>query len=120
MFIEKELMDPDSGFLSALDADSEGVEGKFYTWSAAEITQLLKNDAPLFMAYYGVTEAGNWEHTNILHTPQPAAAVAQNFGISEKEFLKTIQNCNVVLMLERNKRVRPQTDDKQYWVGTRS
>ncbi len=112
-FIEKELMDPDSGFLSALDADSEGVEGKFYTWSATEITQLLKNDAPLFMAYYGVTEAGNWEHTNILHTPQSTAAIAQTLGIIESEILLTIQNCNVVLMLERNKRIRPQTDDKQ-------
>jgi uncharacterized protein YyaL (SSP411 family) len=112
-FVERELMDTDGGFLSALDADSEGVEGKFYTWSAQEITQLLKNDAPIFMAYYGVTETGNWEHTNILHTPQLPAIVAQSFGISESELLLTIQNCNAVLMIERNKRVRPQTDDKQ-------
>ena len=112
-FVERELMDPDGGFYSALDADSEGVEGKFYTWSAAEITQLLKNDAPLFIAYYGVTETGNWEHTNILHTPMTAGAVAQSFGITESELFSTIQNCNTVLMLERNKRVRPQTDDKQ-------
>jgi hypothetical protein len=112
-FVERELMDTDGGFLSALDADSEGVEGKFYTWSATEITQLLKNDAPFFMAYYGVTEAGNWKHTNILHTPQSTAVIAQTLGVSESELLLTIQNCNAVLMLERNKRVRPQTDDKQ-------
>ena len=112
-FVERELMDTDGGFLSALDADSEGVEGKFYTWSASEITQLLKNDASIFMAYYGVTETGNWEHTNILHTPQLPAIVAQSFGISESELLLTIQNCNEVLMIKRNKRVRPQTDDKQ-------
>ena len=112
-FVERELMDEDGGFLSALDADSEGVEGKFYTWSASEIKQLLKSDAPLFMAYYGVTENGNWEHTNILHTPQSRNAVAQSFGISESELLLIIQNCNAVLMVERNKRVRPQTDDKQ-------
>jgi uncharacterized protein YyaL (SSP411 family) len=112
-FVERELMDEDGGFLSALDADSEGVEGKFYTWPASEIKQLLKSDAPLFMAYYGVTENGNWEHTNILHTPQSRNAVAQSFGISESELLLIIQNCNAVLMVERNKRVRPQTDDKQ-------
>ena len=106
-------MDEDGGFLSALDADSEGVEGKFYTWSASEIKQLLKSDAPLFMAYYGVTENGNWEHTNILHTPQSRNAVAQSFGISESEILLIIQDCNAVLMVERNKRGRPQTDDKQ-------
>lgn len=112
-FVERELMCTDGGFLSALDADSEGVEGKFYTWAASEITSLLQNDAPLFMAYYGVTEAGNWEHTNILHTPQPAAAVAEQFGVSESELLKTIENCTSILMEERNKRIRPQTDDKQ-------
>jgi uncharacterized protein YyaL (SSP411 family) len=65
------------------------------------------------MAYYGFTEAGNWEHTNILHTPQSTAVIAQKLGISESEILRTIQNCNAVLMSERNKRVRPQTDDKQ-------
>lgn len=112
-FVERELMDTDGGFLSALDADSEGVEGKFYTWSAQEITHLLKNDAPIFMAYFGVTETGNWEHTNILHTPQLPAIVAQSFGISESELLLTIKNCNAILMVERSKRVRPQTDDKQ-------
>jgi uncharacterized protein YyaL (SSP411 family) len=112
-FVENELMDADGGFLSALDADSEGIEGKFYTWSSSEIISLLQNNAPLFMAYYGVTEAGNWEHTNILHTPQPAAVVAQTFGISESELVLAIQNCNSILMFERNKRIRPQTDDKQ-------
>ena len=49
-FVEKELMDSDGGFLSALDADSEGIEGKFYTWAASEITSLLQSDAPLFLS----------------------------------------------------------------------
>ena len=112
-FIEREMMDSDGGFYSALDADSEGVEGKFYTWSASEIHALLQNDASIFMAYYGVTENGNWEHTNILHIPQSAAIVAQSFGISEVELLQIIKNCNTVLMQVRSKRIRPQTDDKQ-------
>ena len=112
-FVENELMDADGGFYSALDADSEGVEGKFYTWAASEITSLLQNDAPLFMSFYGITETGNWEHTNILHTPQEAEVVAQSFGISVTDLLQTITKCNVVLMQERNKRIRPQTDDKQ-------
>jgi len=112
-FIEREMLDSDGGFYSALDADSEGVEGKFYTWSASEIIALLKNDASVYMAYYGVTENGNWEHTNILHIPQSSGAVAQSFGISEVELLQIITNCNAVLMQERSKRIRPQTDDKQ-------
>ena len=112
-FVERELMDSDGGFYSALDADSEGVEGKFYTWSAQEINDVLKNDAPVFTAYYGITENGNWEHTNILHTPISANAVAQKFQLSETELLQTIAKCKSVLMEERSKRIRPQTDDKQ-------
>lgn len=112
-FVERELMDSDGGFYSALDADSEGVEGKFYTWSAQEINDVLKNDAPVFTAYYGITENGNWEHTNILHTPASASNVAQKFQLSEIEFLQIIAKCKSVLMGERSKRIRPQTDDKQ-------
>jgi uncharacterized protein YyaL (SSP411 family) len=112
-FVERELMDSDGGFYSALDADSEGVEGKFYTWSAQEINDVLKNDAPVFTAYYGITENGNWEHTNILHTPASASIVAQKFQLSEIEFLQIIAKCKSVLMGERSKRIRPQTDDKQ-------
>ena len=112
-FVERELMHSDGGFYSALDADSEGVEGKFYTWSAQEIKHHLKNDATIFTAYYGITEEGNWEHTNILHTPQSAAIIAQSFGISETELLQIIAKCKSVLMEERSKRIRPQTDDKQ-------
>jgi uncharacterized protein YyaL (SSP411 family) len=103
-FVERELMDIDGGFLSALDADSEGVEGKFYTWSMAEITFLLGSDAQLFMDYYGVTENGNWEHTNILHTPK---------ALPPNTCLQTLANCKEILMQARNKRIRPQTDDKQ-------
>jgi len=112
-FVERELMDRDGGFYSALDADSEGVEGKFYTWSEQEINELLQNNASIFIAYYGITEEGNWEHTNILHTPISANAVAQKFQLSETELLQTIAKCKSVLMEERSKRIRPQTDDKQ-------
>jgi len=112
-FVERELLHSDGGFYSALDADSEGVEGKFYTWSAQEINELLQNDASIFMAYYGVTENGNWEHTNILHTPTSATALAQKFQLSEADFLQIIAKCKSVLMEERSKRIRPQTDDKQ-------
>ena len=94
-FVERELMDRDGGFYSALDADSEGVEGKFYTWSEQEINELLQNNASIFIAYYGITEEGNWEHTNILHTPISANAVAQKFQLSETELLQTIAKCNL-------------------------
>jgi len=68
-YIAREMTSPDGGFYSAQDADSEGVEGKFYVWDKSEIETLLGSDAPDFCAYYDVTESGNWEEKNILHRP---------------------------------------------------
>ncbi|HSC37028.1 MAG TPA: thioredoxin domain-containing protein, partial [Chitinophagaceae bacterium] len=66
-FAERELLSPEGGFYAALDADSEGEEGKFYVWQKAEIDALLGEDAAVFCAYYDVSGAGNWEEKNILH-----------------------------------------------------
>jgi uncharacterized protein YyaL (SSP411 family) len=66
-WLEREMAHPNGGFYSALDADSEGVEGKFYTWGKTELQEKLGDDAPLVSAYYGIKDQGNWEHnSNIL------------------------------------------------------
>ena len=65
-FIKNELTSPGGGFYSALDADSEGEEGKFYTWQKNEISEILGPDADEFCNIYDVTEEGNWEGKNIL------------------------------------------------------
>lgn len=111
-FITRELLAPNGGFYSALDADSEGVEGKFYTWSFAEITALLGDDAPLFCDLYDVTPNGNWEHTNILWIPQPPEAVAEAHEISLEQLQQKIPVWRKILMTERAKRIRPALDDK--------
>src|SRR5690606_30665993 len=69
-WVQREMTSPEGGFYSALDADSEGVEGKFYTFEETELKQVLGADAPLFIRYFGVTSGGNWpeEHTNVLKT----------------------------------------------------
>ncbi len=66
-YILREMTAPEGGFYSATDADSEGEEGKFFVWSKEEIEDVLDEDAELFMAYYGVTESGNFEGKNILY-----------------------------------------------------
>ena len=66
-FIEREMLSDENGFYSALDADSEGVEGKFYTWSQQEIDDLLGHDAKIFSALYDVSEKGNWEGPNSIN-----------------------------------------------------
>ena len=111
-FLERELLSPESGFYSALDADSEGEEGKFYVWSEAEIETRLGPDAELFKKFYGVSRAGNWEGKNILNVKEQPAAVAGTYGISENELWLKINSCAKRLLEARNGRVRPQLDDK--------
>ena len=71
----------DGGFYSSQDADSEGVEGKFYVWSADEIREALGEDADTFMRIYGVSDEGNWEGHNILNLhldPDALGSAARN------------------------------------------
>ncbi len=111
-FAERELLSPEGGYYAALDADSEGVEGKFYTWSKAEIDDLLGDDAAIVNKYYNVSEKGNWEHTNILHVTIAADEFAKQNNLELEEFRKIIIDAKEKLLLERGKRIRPITDDK--------
>lgn len=111
-FIQREMLSGENGFYSALDADSEGVEGKFYTWSKQEIDAILGDDAALFAAYYGVSENGNWEHTNILHVTETAAVFAGKNDLLPAELEKRLAICHEKLMQQRAIRPRPLLDDK--------
>ncbi len=111
-FIKKELMDDSGGFYAALDADSEGVEGKFYVWDKIEIENILGNDAAIFCAFYDVSEHGNWEHKNILRVLNDTTSFAAKNNISEDELNFTLTNSLKKLLAVRNKRIKPITDDK--------
>ena len=99
-FVERELCSPEKGFYSALDADSEGVEGRYYVWSRAEVEEVLGEEATAFCDYYDITEPGNWEHTNILNIRGQAA----DTGL--------LQRCRKKLLERRHQRIRPLLDDK--------
>lgn len=101
----REMRTPEGAFGSALDADSEGVEGKYYVWQAAEIDALLGNNAESFKAVYGVSDAGNWENTNILNRLDPPA-------LSDAPDEESLAQCRATLLAERNTRIRPEWDDK--------
>ncbi|RMG19628.1 MAG: thioredoxin domain-containing protein [Bacteroidetes bacterium] len=111
-FVEREMSSPEGGFYSSLDADSEGIEGKFYVWSLEEIRELLGEDAPLFMAWFNVSEKGNWEHGNILHITKEEEEICREFGLSKAEFEEKIAQSKAILLQARNKRIRPGLDDK--------
>jgi hypothetical protein len=73
-YVLRELTAPGGGFYSATDADSEGEEGLFFTWTEAELRQALGAEADRFNRFYGVTPEGNWEGRNVLHVPAPDEA----------------------------------------------
>lgn len=111
-FIERELMSPEGGFYSALDADSEGIEGKFYVWGKEEITQVLGEDGVLFCEFFDVTERGNWEHTNVLNVPLKVEEFASRKNLSSEELWLRLKGLSDTLLKHRNNRVRPSLDDK--------
>lgn len=111
-FIEREMLFSEGGFYSALDADSEGVEGKFYVWSKAEIESVLGDDAYVFNRFYNVSERGNWEHTNILHVTLPIEEFARNNSLDATELTEMLRRSREKLLLHRSQRIRPITDDK--------
>jgi uncharacterized protein YyaL (SSP411 family) len=100
------------GFYSSLDADSEGHEGKFYVWSAEEFDSLLGGDAPVMRAYWGVTDAGNFEEKNILSVVSNARTIAARIKISETELTAIVARSRQKLYDVRSKRVWPGRDDK--------
>ena len=110
-FIEREMMWHEGGFYSALDADSEGEEGKFYVWEKAEVDSVLEDDAAMFCAYYDVTAKGNWEGKNILHVPVPAIS-ADPSNEEGEALMNKLAACRKKLLLQRGKRARPLLDDK--------
>jgi uncharacterized protein YyaL (SSP411 family) len=111
-FVERELYLPEGGFYSALDADSEGVEGKFYVWSRSAVEAVLGEEADAFCRFFDITAAGNWEHTNILNTPVQAEVFAAQNNIPVQEWLATVDACREKLLAQRSKRIRPLLDDK--------
>ena len=111
-FIEREMLSPEGGFYAALDADSEGVEGKFYVWQKTEVDALLGDDAALFCAYYDVTGQGNWEETNILHVPVPLFEFAAGRGIDPAALEAMLTAARAKLLAHRAGRIRPGLDDK--------
>ena len=112
-FCQRELGASDGGFISAIDADSEGVEGKFYVWSASDIDKELGEDSPLFKSFYGVTPEGNWEENrNVLKMSKPLNELTREFGLSENKIGEKISLSREKLFKAREKRVRPAADDK--------
>ncbi|MEP6894836.1 MAG: thioredoxin domain-containing protein, partial [Chloroflexota bacterium] len=111
-FIAREMTHPEGGFYSSLDADSEGVEGKFYVWTLDEIRATLKEDSDFFEAAYGITVQGNWEGHTVLHRALEDASLAARFKLQPEAVSAKLADCHSKLLTVRAERIRPGTDDK--------
>ncbi|MEO6656600.1 MAG: thioredoxin domain-containing protein [Pyrinomonadaceae bacterium] len=103
-YVRREMLDESGGFYSTQDADSEGVEGKFFVWTPEEIGKaLVKDDAAEFCSYYDVTASGNFEGENILNVKNPVATASGSDPFAD---------ARSKLFAEREKRIRPNRDEK--------
>lgn len=120
-FLNRELKSKSDGYFSALDADSEGVEGKFYTWEYQELKQLFdQEELNLFQSYYQVKPHGNWEEgTNILHRKESDETFIAKHQLNIEQLESAKLSWEKTLMAVRATRIRPGLDDKQLtsWNG---
>lgn len=111
-WMKGEMVNPGGAFHSALDADSEGEEGRFYTWTSSEIEEVLGEDAALFGAAHDVRDGGNWEGRTILRRVMTDAALEERFGIPAGRIGPELAAARRRLLATRAERVRPGLDDK--------
>lgn len=112
-YVVREMTDTAGGFYSTQDADSEGIEGKFFVWSKDEIERLLgEPDAALFTAYYNVTDSGNFEGENILNVTRDLQQVANAAGVELDELTQALARGRAILFSAREKRIKPARDEK--------
>ncbi len=113
-FIDREMTDPKGGFYSSLNADSEGEEGKFYVWTQNEINKILgEKNARLISDYYQLKKSGNWEHNkNILYRKENLKEFTKDHQLTVAQWEQSLAKAKARLLLERDKRIRPSTDNK--------
>jgi uncharacterized protein YyaL (SSP411 family) len=114
-YLLAELRTEGGAFVSATDADSEGVEGRYFVWSHEELLEVaatVDDDPQLWADYLGVTTGGNWEGTNVLHEPVPRDRFAADRGLDQDDFDERWERVRLALLERRAGRVPPGVDDK--------
>tara|TARA_Y100001970_G_scaffold186763_1_gene227151 strand:- start:4033 stop:5877 length:1845 start_codon:yes stop_codon:yes gene_type:complete len=112
-WLNDEMIDQDGGFYSSMDADSEGVEGKYYVWKRSEIEEILgKEDANVFAQYFDITEEGNWEGNSIPRIIMQKSSLSNLLKISEEKLSDSLSTSRTKVKKSRASRIPPGTDDK--------
>ena len=112
-YIDKDMTSSEGAFFSAEDADSEGVEGKFYVWSKEEVESILgRQTSSIFIPFFNITKDGNFEQKNILNQTRTYKELAKELGLTEDTVTTELNSARKKLLQERSKRIRPLLDDK--------
>ncbi len=112
-YVEREMLHPSSAFYSSQDADSEGQEGRFFTWEASEVDRLLGPGlSRVARVYFGITDEGNFSGRNVLSLPLDDEEAAQALQMPVEELKKAVREVRSHLFAARERRVHPGTDDK--------
>jgi uncharacterized protein YyaL (SSP411 family) len=112
-FVAREMTHPQGGFYSSMDADSEGVEGKYYLWAYEEIKEALADEEDeLFIKAYGITSEGNFEGKNVLQRQLQTKVLAERFSLSPQEIESKLDQMRRRLLSVRSGRTTPGIDDK--------
>jgi len=112
-WLEREMADESGAFYAALDADSEGVEGKFYVWTAAELEETLGRHFSWFRRVFEINQNGHWEEGNyILLRRKPDEEICRELKCTQDEFEAQLERVNELLLSARSHRIRPGLDNK--------
>ena len=119
-YVVREMTNPRGGFYSSQDADSEGVEGRFFVWSRTEVVDVLgEQDAAIFCDYFDITDQGNFEGHNILHVNASIHDIARKHSVDATRARGIIDNGRRTLFEIRDRRIKPGRDEKTLtaWNG---
>ena len=112
-WLKDEMIDKDGGFYSSMDADSVGVEGKYYVWNPEEIESVLsENDAKIFNQYYDISKTGNWEGNSIPNVIMKKSSLSTLLKIPESDISLSLEKSRLAIKKHRKSRIAPGTDDK--------
>ena len=112
-WLKDEMIDENGGFYSSMDADSEGVEGKYYVWNPEEIENVLsETDAKIFNQFYDISKTGNWEGNSIPNIIMKKSSLSTLLKIPESEISSSLEKSRQAIKEHRKSRIAPGTDDK--------